>query len=426
MKCPRCGNEVSAEEAFCGQCGNPNTPPAQPTEMVQKPLPHSGHLNSYPAEGTFGPQNPAHRQNGQNVQPFANTQRPSLPQQAPSFTPPLQEPASHQQTEFYQDATEAISLPPSNPNARYQQPFSPTPPTAYPQQGGVPGQYGFQASQQPQASQVQPRPNGSYVGQAYPPPQPIQSGLGYNREGRKLPQPPQKQQNGVLVFVVSICLVIALLSAVGVATFYALRGHTPEPQNPSVQTVPTEAPTPTATVAPTTVPSPTVAPTTTIVPTATTPATPPPDANFVYCGQPCATDGFSTEYPQTWTATPLSGVQGIQFANPAAVDQSATFKTPGPTAGASSDLVQMDLQQNFMNKSGYTVVTPNSTVHIGGETWFREVITYQGTPQQEYVEVYGDVHGGKGFILELQASTDQFPAVNTQYFENITGRFLFL
>lgn len=418
MKCPRCGNEVSAEEAFCGQCGTPNTPPAQPTEMVQKPLPRSGHLNSYPTEGSFGPQNPA------NVQPFTNTQRSSLPQQSPSFTPPLQTPASHQQTEFYQDATEAMSFPPSNSDARYQQPFSPTPPAAYPQQGGMPGQYGSQTNQQPQAFQVQPRPNGSYIGQAYPAQQPIQSGSGYNREGRKLPQPPQKQQNGVLVFVVSICLVVALLSAVGVATLYALRGHTPEPQNPVAQIVPTEAPTSTATVAPTTVPSPTVVPTATTP--ATTPATPPPDTNFVYCGQPCATDGFSTEYPQAWTAAPLSGVQGIQFANPAAVDQSAIFKTLGPTAGAPSDLVQMDLQQNFMNKSGYTVVTPNSTVHIGGETWFREVITYQGTPQQEYVEVYGDVHGGKGFTLELQASTDQFPAVNTQYFENITGRFLFL
>jgi hypothetical protein len=266
----------------------------------------------------------------------------------------------------------------------------------------------------------------NYARQAYPP-QPMQTSQNYMQDGRKIALPPQKQSNGAIVFIVSICLVVALLSAVGVATLYATRSHTPTPQNSPVQSV---APTPT--LAPTPTFTPTVAATDTPVPTVAPPATPPPDPNFVYCGQLCTTDGFSTEYPQAWVAQTLtSGVQGIQFANPAAVDQSATFKALGPTAGAPSDIVQMDLQQNFANKTGYTVVTPNSTAHIGGETWFRAVITYQvantqGTPQTEYVEVYGDVHQGKGFILELQASQDQFPAVNTQYFENITGRFLFL
>ncbi len=424
MKCPRCGNEVSADEAFCGQCGLPTAPQAAPpTAMVQMPPPQSGHLNSYPTQSVSGPQNPA------NQAPFTNTQSPPLQQQFSAPTPPTQAPASRQQTGFYQDATEAISVLPNNPNVPQQQPFSPMPPTSYPQQGtpisypqGTPGQYNYQPNQQPLSSQPHAMQSANYARQAYPP-QPMQTSQNYTRDGRKIPLPPQKQQNGAIVFIVSICLVVALLSAVGVATLYAMRSHTPTPQNQPVQSV-----APTATLAPTPTLAPTMAPTDTPIPTATTPpATPPPDTNFVYCGQPCATDGFSTEYPQTWVAAPLaSGTQGIQFANPAAVDQSAVFKALGPTAGAPNDIVQMDLQQNFMSKSGYTVVTPNSTVHIGGETWFREVITYQGTGQTEYVEVYGDVHQGKGFILELQASQDQFPGVNTQYFENITGRFLFL
>ena len=419
MKCPNCGNDVRAEEAFCGQCGTPNTPlAAPPTAMVQMP-PQSGRLNTNSMLNVSGPQNPT------NTPPFANTQRPSLPQQSPAPTPPIPAPISRQQTEFYQDATEAISVLPSNPNGQqYQHPFSPLPPTSYPQQG-TPGQYNYQANQQ--SLSQQPMQSANYVGQAYPP-QPIATGAGYNRDGRKLPQPPQKQQNGALVFIVSICLVIALLSAVGVAALYAFRNRTPAPQNQPVQSIaPTATTAPTPVVTPTAIPSPTVDPTMTPIPTATAPATPPPDTNFVYCGQPCAIDGFSTEYPQTWVAAPLSsGVQGVQFANPASVDQSAVFRALGQTAGAPSDIVQMDLQQNFVNKTGYTVVTADSSAHLGGETWFKTVITYQGTTQQEYVEVYGDVHQGKGFILELQASQDQFPAVNTQYFENITGRFLFL
>ncbi len=421
MKCPRCGNEVSTDEAFCGQCGLPNAPQvAPPTAMVQRPSSQSGHLNSYPTQNASNPQNSA------NQLPFANSQSSSLQQQSPSPTPSVQAPASRQQTGFYQDATEAISVLPSNPGVPQQQPFSPMPPTSYPQQG-MPGQYNYPPNQQPFPSQPQPMQIANYARQAYPP-QPMQTSQNYTRDGRKIALPPQKQSNGAIVFIVSICLVVALLSAVGVATLYATRGHTPTPQQPPAQSV---APTPT--LAPTPTFTPTTAPTDTPVPTATTPpVTPPPDPNFVYCGQLCAANGFSTEYPQAWVAQTLtSGVQGVQFANPAAVDQSATFKALGPTAAAPNDIVQTDLQQNFANKPSYTVVMPNTSAHIGGETWFKEVITYQvansqGTNQTEYVEVYGDVHQGKGFVLELQASQDQFPGVNTQYFENITGRFLFL
>ncbi len=122
---------------------------------------------------------------------------------------------------------------------------------------------------------------------------------------------------------------------------------------------------------------------------------------------------------------PLSTVQGIGFISRTSPDQSTTFKTPGATNGAPSDIVAVDLSDNFAAKDGYTVVTPNATATIGGETWFKEVITYQGNTQKEQVEVYGAVHQGKAYILELQASEAQFADANTMYFANIVSHFAF-
>ena len=44
MRCPKCGNELSREEAFCGQCGAPTMLPARPPETVNPPAPHTGGL----------------------------------------------------------------------------------------------------------------------------------------------------------------------------------------------------------------------------------------------------------------------------------------------------------------------------------------------------------------------------------------------
>ncbi|TMC22928.1 MAG: zinc-ribbon domain-containing protein [Chloroflexi bacterium] len=77
MRCPRCGNEASQEEPFCGQCGAPTEQQIYRTNNV-------------------------------------------------SFTPhqPMQPPSDpNQQTRFYQDATEAISIYPKQAGPAY--------PTAY-------------------------------------------------------------------------------------------------------------------------------------------------------------------------------------------------------------------------------------------------------------------------------------------------------
>jgi len=413
MKCPRCGNEVSLEEAFCGQCGTSiAAPQALPTEMVHTPPPQSGRLNSsYPNSGNVGTQNAYGVPPSINGASFpASASLPHLPQQ------PIPSSASSQSTGFYRDATEAMSVVPSNPNGGYQQPLYPmTPPSgAYPPQGAPVG-YGF-PGQPPLGQPLHP---GNFAGQAYPQP-PVPAGQGY----RNVPLAPQKQRNGAVIFIVSICLVITLLSVVGLGTLYILKGRNAAPKDTQTQgpastvtTVPTAtSEVPTATIAPTA----TTAPTPTAVPTAT------PDPGFAYCGQLCAANGFSTQYPQGWSAVPLTGVQGVQFVNPSAPDQTAIFKALGATASSPTDLVANDLQQNFAGKNGYTVVTPAATDSIGGETWFKEVITYQGaTQQKELVEVYANVHQGKAYILELQASQDQFATATTPAFATIKIRFQF-
>src|SRR2546421_3225729 len=56
MRCPKCGNEVSQDEAFWGQCGTPTKPLPQRTEMVQAP--HSGPLQTYNQNNSLAPEVP--------------------------------------------------------------------------------------------------------------------------------------------------------------------------------------------------------------------------------------------------------------------------------------------------------------------------------------------------------------------------------
>lgn len=413
MKCRTCGNELSSEEAFCGQCGTPTaTPQVLQTEMMHTPPPRTGQLNGYPPNETFGAQN-----NTRGGTPPLQVPRGLFPPSA--SMPPTPQSGSSQGTGFYRDATEAMSVLPSNPNAGYQQPYPPS--NVYVPQS-TPTSYGFPSQVQP--SQGQPLQTGNYGGQGYLQQQPMQGGQGY----RNVPTPPQKQHNGAVIFIVSICLVIALLSIVGVGTLYVLRGRNTPPKDgqtqsvvPTATAVPTattDIPTPTATVAPTDTPVPT--------PIATTVPTPAPIVGFAYCGTLCTDNGFSTQYPQGWSASPLVGAQGVQFVNSNPTDQMATFKTPGATTSSPNDLVANDIQQNFATKANYAVVTPAATDSLGGETWFKEVITYQETGQpKENVEVYANVHQGKAYILELQASVDQFTTATTPDFATIKTQFQF-
>ncbi len=286
MRCPKCGNELGQDEAFCGQCG---TATVQPGSDLYKTL-------QAPAAGNAAQPTP----------------------RLSAMQPPVSGP--QQPTNFYQDATEAMSMPQMTPPARQSYP------AGYPQQNysGMPPQGNY-----PAASQVQGQPfqQGNFTQHPYPSAPPFQSvpGQSYGY-GNQPPQvtPPPKKHNTTLLVVAIILLILALIAFAILGTLFVLNRHTgpkaaltPTPV-PTTQPTATTAPSPTPTpVTPTPVPSPTVAPTAT------------PFAGYAWCGTTCSTNGFVVQYPMGWNQQPTQDNAGIQFLNPAQQDQYAAFKTPG-------------------------------------------------------------------------------------------------
>ena len=450
MKCPNCGNEIHPGEAFCGQCGTPVVPPVpatNQTEMMSTPS-NAGPFNSYqakqPSQAPFGPVSGQSGMQGKPLtspipygavsptSPVGPPQAAQSPQQSYGARPfsANTRPASPQtgssgsQEDFYQDATEAISSLPHisqdyAPNYQGQQTFPITPANNYPtmgtQYGGQSGQYGPLGQPGPQYMPFQPqgRPN-------------------------PIPPPSQRQAGNTGIVIVCILLALVLLAIIGLGTLYFMRSHNASTQanqnaaalsatatasannanvtgtaSANATSTATSALTPTVVPTPTTVPSPTP----TIVPTAT------PDANFTYCGQPCITNGYETEYPNGWNQS--GDATSIQFVNPAQPDEFITFRTPQTAANSASDVVSNDLQTYYASKPEYTVSPQSLPVTISGETWIETYATYQGSTQNEKVEIFGTIHAGKSYVIELQAATDQFDQVNSQYFVNVTGRFQF-
>ena len=422
MQCPKCGNEVSQDEAFCGQCGTPITPPSQPSEMVQAP--RSGQLNAYnnpnmlPSTQTYksgmlppaNPYNPtnANRQGayGGNITPQVNQN-----QQPPNHT-----------TSFYQDATEAMSaVPPANTNQIY--------PPGYQQQSyaGVPTQSGYPGAGQYNSQVQQPFPPGNYTQHGFPLTPQFPTGQSYNYAPQPQPKAtpvPQKQQGNTALVIACVCLVIALIAAVGFGALYLTRNHSPQKASVTPTVLPTTAPTPTV------APSPTAAATATPtpVPTPTLTPTPAPDANFSWCSAACTANGFTVEFPNGWNQGQTNDKTGIQFLDPQPPDVYAAFKTPGPTTSTASALVANDLQTNFANQyqQSYTPPTTSGNTTIGGENWTYEVAYFQLNNQKERIEVFATVHQGKAYIIELEASDSQFDSYNTAYFTTMIGRFQFL
>ena len=429
MQCPKCGNEVSQDEAFCGQCGTPIIPPSQPTEMA--PAPRSGLLNSYnnntnmpPSQtyksGMLPPTNPYNSTNANRPGAYGSHVTPNVNQQPP---------ANHTSS-FYQDATEAISaVPPGNPGNSGN--ASPGYPPAYPQQGfvGTPGQGGYPNAGQ-YNSQVQPPfPPGNYTQHGFPQTPQFPTGQNYGYSPQAQPQPqatpaPQKQGSTALV-IASVCLVIALIAAVGIGALYLTRSHSSQQASVTPTPAATAAPSPTPTLAPS--PTPTVTDTPTSVPTPTLTPTPPADANFSWCGASCTANGFTVEFPNGWNQSQTADKTGIQFLDPQPTDVFAAFKTPGPTTSTASALVANDLQANFANQQGYTPPATTQNTTIGGENWTYQIAHYQSNNQQERIEVFATVHQLKAYIIELQAPESQFDATyNTSYFATMIGRFQFL
>lgn len=380
MRCPACGNEVHREEAFCGQCG---TPTAQ--QPYHQGMQASQSLQSPPQYAFSGP-----------VQPSSSNQTPLV---SPSY----------QQSDFYQNATEAVSVLPARqhyPTQSYQAGYpgnSAAPQYSHYYNSHVQGQQAFQSEQ--------------YVGPGYQ--QPVFStGQTYAYGSRgKITPPPQKQQHGVLVVVICTCVVITLIAVIGVGILYLTRTHNNAKTSVAQPTVVATA-TP-ATITPTPMPSPTVGATPTLVPT------PAPDANFTWCDQTCVMNGFLTEYPNGWQEGPATNASGVQFTHPTEQDMFTSLKALGATTSTAEQLLTSDFQTNFASKG--TDVTPPgqpTTTTIGGETWITSTAYYQ-TTVRERLQIFAVVHQGKGYIIELQAPDTQFDATNTQFFVNIIGRFQF-
>lgn len=435
MRCPKCGNEVGPEEAFCGQCGTPNMPPAQPTAMMNTSSPRSGLLSTYNMNAT----NNARTRNTQA--PFTQQQQPpygtntGMASQPTAYNPSnsyvgsahpptgylTQQPSfpPAEQSGFHQEATEAISVPFNNRNSAYPTGY---PPANFPgaaQQELYPQQY----SPQQQA----PFQTGNYPGPAYQQP-PYGTGYGYDPNGRgQATPPPPKQRNGAVIAIVCICVVITLLAVGGLGAVLLLRSHsratTANQATPIATSVPTATPAPSPTVVPT--PTQTVQPT--VTPTQViTPTPPAADASFSWCNQSCTNNGFLTEYPNGWTLNSTSSGNGLLFTPATQPDIYAAFKLPGQTNDTAQSILAGDLQSSFSTKDGYTPPQNAATTStIAGETWVASVISYMQNGQKERVAVYATVHQGRAYIIELQALDAQFDTVNNKYFVNMIGRFQF-
>jgi hypothetical protein len=412
MRCPKCGNEISQDEVFCGQCGAPTTnlPPTQSAESLNTQAPRSGLLSSYntrPSSPYYPGTMPAppNSYGGGTPPP-----QPNRPPTAGQLQPPLRQPGPQQPTDFYQDATEAISVLPSNNQVYPQQGFAGTPmpgPGMYPGAGTY---YG---------SQAQPFQTGNYAGPGYPQPQMLPSGQGYGTQGNFAP-PPQKQGSTILV-IACVGLAISLLVVTVIGVLYLQHGQSNQASNATPQASPTSVVTPTLVPSPTPMDTPTPVPT----PSPTVAPTAAPDPGFTFCDQTCTNNGFSVEYPDGWQQnTPADG-SGAQFTNPSAQDQYAAFKVSDGTSATASDLVNSDLKNNFTSQSGYTPPTSSSSTTIGGVTWVYSTATYDLNGQTERVQVYATVHQTKSYIIELEAADSDFDTVNTKYFETMLGSLQF-
>lgn len=372
MKCQHCGNELGPEEVFCGQCGNPNATPIQPTEMMQTPSTRSGLLN-----------------NGNRADAF------------PSSSSAMRQ-GSQQQGGFHQNATEAMSM---APGTRYPQ-------SGFQNDSGVSGGYagsGQFGTQQSFISGNYPSPT------AYPP---VSTGFSYgqgygSQPGGMTPLP--ERRNNALIIVGIVCLIFAIITVGAFSTLFFLKNSSGQ-HPPVVQSTATIAPTPSP------IPSPTPSPTPTIAAT----ATPAPDANFTWCGTQCTQSGYQIEYPDTWTPGAAQNQPGVQFTNAGDVDTIyAAVKTPSSSATSADELLTDDAS-NFSSQTGYQSPQTLPSVTIGGTNWNAEVLYYQLNGHVEQVNIYATIYQGKGYIIELQAAQDQFSSTNSQDFAPMLNSFQFV
>lgn len=426
MRCPNCGNEISPDETFCGQCGMPNIPPAQPTEMANSQFTHnemlsSGYNPNIPSpsnahnSGVLPPSSPSHTFYG--GMPSAPT-GPLYPNQ-----PVIESSGPQHQVGFYRDATQAMSPLPAKDSQNFQM--------GYLRQSqvfvGMPAPAGYQGANQ-YNPQMQPFQTSNYAGSAaaYPQARPSLNGQSYRGQP---PLPPQKKQSNTILIIVCTCLAIAVIMVAAFGAIYLHHNNSSKTHNKTVSrptsavtaTAPAPSPTATSTPSPTPSPSPTASP------------TPSSDPNFTLCVTECTSNGFVVEYPNGWQKAPSqdpNGFGGEQFSNsstnnPLMEDEIANFKSATTTAQSPGDLITADLNTQFANHPNYIAPTSSSNAWIDGARWLNETATYQLNNQTEHVEVFAIVFQQRSYIIELQAPDSLFDQINTQYFEFMLGKFQF-
>ncbi len=395
MRCPNCSNEISLEETFCGQCGTPIVLSAKPF--------NSAHRQGLLSREYYGGSSPASDTSRPGIIPSSNNPAPTM------------SPGSQQQYGFYQDPTQAMSVSPSQQVQGYQ--------TQYAQQhSGNPVDSNRYSGTGQYTPQMQPFQSGSDTATMNPTTQSSPNGQGYGMPPGFTPPPQQKRSNTALI-ILSVCIAVALIAIVAFGASFFIHNNTVNKERLSHQNATaTSIPTPTLapSPSPTAAPSPTPSPTPILTPTST------PDTGFTFCNNICTSNGFSVEYPSTWSQSPTTDSTGTQFTNPSQADEYASFKTPGMTTMNAGQLVNNDLN-NFSSQPGYNAPTPtpSSNATIGGENWSYQIAYYQLNGQTTRVEVYATVHQGKAYIIELQAIDTNFEMVNTQYFERMLAIFQF-
>jgi len=429
MNCQRCGNEVQPEEIFCGQCGTATISSASPTNMVNSapsgredlPAPYKNASLSPQQIRTPRPQTPPpHAQTKNLFSPPGSLFTSGHPSQE---TPEPQQGtvgAKQEPTGFYQNPTEAISFPSNDAIV------------------GQAGNHPQQAFPSPQVQKDFPAigqhrlpvrpPTQSLQADQYALPRSSHAGQGANGQGYSygrpiipaIPPQPQKQQSSATVLIVSICVVVGLVSIIAITTLFLRGSSESAAHNGSMPSRVAQQPTP----VPTATPTPQDTPTPTVVPT------PLPDPGFAWCGPTCTNYGFSVEYPVGWQLGGTPTNNGIQFTNPAQPDQTAIFKAIGPTSGSAGDILNSELQTNFMTEPGYIPPQGTGVTTLGGETWLDTTVYYQSADQQrEHVVIYTIVYQSKGYSIEIQAPDpdgQQFTLVYNTYYAAMLSKFSFV
>jgi hypothetical protein len=225
-----------------------------------------------------------------------------------------------------------------------------------------------------------------------------------------------------VLIIAIICLALAVISFGAFGVLYFVHNK----NNPTVVTTPSPAITVTTIPSPSPTPSPTPSPSPTETPSPTpalspTPSVPPADNGFTFCTDPCAARGFIIELPQGWLQS-VPDTQTVIFNSPTQNDIYAIVRTPGAATDSANNLVTNDLNTYY---PGATVTATYANRTIGGENWSYEVATRQVSGVTEQVEVFATVHSNNAYIIELQAPQQQYPSIDSTYFENMLNRYQF-